>query len=866
MQKYKNYAIVIKENIDKTKMSENIASPPDNIPEDALKLSKLIPGLADQERVEASVAHAEKSGVGVRANHEQKIGAHLTRLTRLLEREGVEPRVWDSAEKELLIKPEDVPDGYWKKIVQVHRDEGYGDIILDQREKKGQVNMLQEMQSTGLDSWRTYLESSGKRYPVWFKFYVWDGMSRLGTFNKEKEVYNKRSKGTVASYPQLNTAALEKVFDAVKDKGGDDETVKELVENGSFNKLYSHMLLEVKAIIPTPEHPEDVHGEWRVYTGGDIQALTAASEATPWCIAGKTMAERYTIDGGRFLLFHLQDPQTGKVSPTAAASIRLDHHGEVVEMSGLKGGSSQYLEDALIPTVREKVRTLPRGETFLQAYDDRQTLIAMDRKFQKGEPFTREELIFLYEAERPIGYIYYDLRESDSRIKEFRAERQKHISQLSESENIDLKEAELMLLPAKEIAINLHGLLEKGYNPTVIANRISPIVRLDYLSTLLEAGAKIDLQDLYDQLNLVQRLEGFSELVKHGAHIDADELAAQFTPVKKIKNFDSLIQIGAKIDPSDISDSLDMQTRFKMLPELVEIGADIDVEKLLRELQPDLSKSNYIDFYIEQGANPVTVMGFVKVNLGYRSTHLEQVAGQLINSGLSSDEVMSLILSSEKVDSFGRKENLDDSDHLNSLLKAGVDPNSILKSGAFSYYLIEQNMSLLLSAGANTSEIMNALGAYTTSRHILELLEAGSKVRDIVLHIKPKPVYLLLNLELLNQNGANLSIEDVVQLMDPNDILSYAVEAVEQGAKININDLLDDPKVDKVSSDKISGLLSLGADPKKIAQKVDATNVGFSPIDGRWYSTDADYLSRNHPDIYKLAYERITGQKIENAA
>lgn len=71
-----------------------------------------------------------------------------------------------------------------------------------------------------------------------------------------------------------------------------------MIKNGQFNAIYSSFLLESKAIMATPERPEDVHAIWKTYTENDIDALTAAAEGTPWCIAGLDVARVYTAEGG----------------------------------------------------------------------------------------------------------------------------------------------------------------------------------------------------------------------------------------------------------------------------------------------------------------------------------------------------------------------------------------------------------------------------------------------------------------------------------------------------------------------------------------------------------------------------------------
>jgi hypothetical protein len=846
----------------------------DQILQDSVGLNQLMPSLADQQRVDSSVVHAEKKGEkNARSNNERRIRTHLLRLTRLLEHEGVEARVWNSAVKELILDADEIPESYWDQQRQIARDNGYGDIDLGRHEKDQITRQLQEAQRAGLESWRDYLESTGDQYPLWFKFYVWDGMSHLGTFNKQKVHYNKRSSGTVAPYPQLNPAALAKVFEAVKNKGADDLEVAQLIKAGNFNKIYSHMLLDQKAIISTPEKSENIHGKWREYTSEDIQAITEAAQGTPWCIAGRDMAVSYTRGGGKFLLFHLQDSETGVISPTAAASVRLDNQGQVVELSGLKGGAGQYVEDALIPTVLEKVKGLPGGEKYLQAFEDKQMLISMDKKFQNGEPFSLEELTFLYEADRSIKLIG---RQKDPRIEQFKKNYQQHLQQIVEGKGISKQDAELFIWSTDYIEHNLRDLLDSGYNATIIANKLYPISRFDNLDQLIQAGADIDLLKLYSQFNLEEKLRVFTKLKELGADLDPDELTAQFSPRVWLWHFKDFLSIGADITANDVAMAFDEKGRFQYLSELVGIGAEIDAEKILKDLKPVLDSGSRhqqnLWLLIQQGAKVETILDLAVIDLGYRSDDLGDVTKQLLYSGLTSDEVMSFIVNAKKKADYNYGDeltgNLNTGDGRNKrikmLLKSGIETDAILRSAGFGSGMIEDSLDVLLKAGADRIELMKALGAYFTSQHINEMIEAGVQISDIVEHIKPEPKFILQEFELLNEKEANLSIDEVVGWLNLHEVLDEIANVTRLKANIDVNDLLDNPEVGYIRPYQIDDLLAAGADPQKIAQKIHPIDVGYNLGDRHWErnNSNRNYWRNNYPKIYNLTC-KIVSDKVK---
>ena len=409
------------------------------------------------ETVNSSLDKAKRAGEKFTGSgSERRNNAYLSRIEDMVDRRGtrMEKRLLELSAAQLVAQPENIPDSYWTAQEQILRDNGQA-RELSSREKEILTRDIQRQQRESLKPWVDYLSHEDCPFPTWFKVYAFDGMSRMATFDKEKRIFHKRDASTVAPFPHLDAAVLGKTYDAIADfynlnqadfadQPADSEASKDrdaeleaLVRSGNFNKLYSKFLLEKRVILKTPERAEDVHGAWREYLPGDEEALAKAADGTPWCVASPAVGKNYLETGrygeggyhsnystaeaenkAKFILFHLQDSETGMLAENACASIRLDTDGRVAEISGLNDG--QALEDALVPEVEAKVRTLPGGERFLEAFADKQHLIAMDRKMQAGEyDFSQEDLEFIFEQKRKIVSLdtYGD---GDPRIKELR--------------------------------------------------------------------------------------------------------------------------------------------------------------------------------------------------------------------------------------------------------------------------------------------------------------------------------------------------------------------------------------------------------------------------------------------------------------
>ena len=412
---------------------------------------------------------------------ERRAAAYLTRLYDIVERHGTvaEQRFLNDTLANLVINPDNIPDSYWHAQEQILRDNGQARELSD-HDKKFLASKIINQQRESLRPWGEYLGHKDCPYPTWFKVYAINGISKMGAFDKDKRVFRKRDETTVAPYPRLDAATLGKTYDAIadfynlgqkdfadqphnsKESEARDIQLEALVRSGNFNKLYSRLLLEKKVVLKTPERSEDVHGTWREYLPSDEERLAKAADGTPWCIASPAVAKSYLEDSyydndwdnqAKFILFHLQDPETGALAENACASIRLDNAGQVAEVSGLNDG--QALEDSLVPTVQEKVLSLPSGEEYQQAFEDKQHLIAMDRKMQAGEyDFSEDDIRFIFESDREISTLdtYND---TDPRVSELRVYilsdknfKERHPEGLNIScDLLDLRKTEITSLP-----------------------------------------------------------------------------------------------------------------------------------------------------------------------------------------------------------------------------------------------------------------------------------------------------------------------------------------------------------------------------------------------------------------------------------
>ena len=637
-------------------------------------------------------------------NNERRNFAYLSRLDNMVEKHGdaLEQKLWAASAENLVMDYEDIPDAYWKQQEQILRDNGQG-RELSRDEKENLAEDIIEKQRESINTWSNYLGDKDCPYPLWFKIYAFDGVSKMGLINKETKEFEKRDKSTVASFPILNPEVLAKVYRNINEFYGvdkedwlaqhpDDEKLVSLVKSGNFPKLYAKELFETKTIIKTPEKPEDIEGDWFTYQLGDEDELAKAAEGTGWCIADPNVAHNYLEYGNyghsrneeadeessskaKFIIFKLKAPNSPDgYSTNGVASIRLDPDGKVTEVSGLNEG--QAIEDSLIPTVKEKVLSLPGGKEFLQKFEDKQTLIRLDHKLQKGEDLTKEELSFLYELDRPIATLdtYND---EDPRITELK---EKYGIEYALEKGIDANKLVSNLNP-KYIAFYLDALLEHGTDIDVneLVSNLNPESIAFHLDTLLRHGADIDVNELVSNLDSYDIVRKLDTLLRNGADIDVNELVSNLDSYNIFDYLDALLRNGADInyivsnlDPYDIVCNLDT---------LLERGADIDVNKLVSNLGPYDIVYN-LDTLLEHSAD----IDYIVSNLDlsdiafYLDTLLKHGADIDVNKLVSN------------LDPYDIVHNLD------TLLKNGADINNVIRE--MDQKDIEDNIDLLREYGA----------------------------------------------------------------------------------------------------------------------------------------------------------------------
>lgn len=651
-----------------------------------------------KEITDSSYQKALKNGEKIDAKpSERRSIAYIQRLENLIDKYGssAERKLWRQSTDKLVISSDDILDEYWTQQEQLLRDQGRGNYGIDNDEKESLTINIQKAQRDSLELWSDYLGDEDCPFPMWFKVYAWDGMSKMGAFNQEKKSFTKRDKHTVAPYPKLNPSALAKVYELILDFYGKEHSgnkinnemsgeLKNLAESGNFNKLYSKMLLSEKRFIKTPESPDEVVGEWVEYLPGDEEELAEAAEGTPWCISSTYMGSEYLQpqddqqdNKAKFFLFHLTDPETGLPSKSACASIRLDSDGMVDEISGL--GDLQTLEDALVPTVFEKVKTLQGGERFLEAFADNNMLMSLDRKMKKSEELTKEEFEFIYEINHPIKSLckyghdprISELKQSYGPVKALKAgvEPEKLIQHMK----------------GEDLILHLPTMVDYGINVDDIVSTLPPSLICANFDRLDQYGVKVDINEIVSDLSPNDIVENLDVLIEHGANINYKELIESLNESAIEKNSTRLILYGANLQ--DISKKL-----------------DINSGELLSKMSPSFIMGN-LDKLMRCGFHANDIVN----RLGADYVWGERLA-TLLDYGADQISILETISKADL------------SLELKTLLSHGINAKNILPFVDGFIITQDDNCELLIKNGVSVDEIIETVGDAVDNYEVLNTL------------------------------------------------------------------------------------------------------------------------------------------------
>ena len=357
-------------------------------------------------------------------NKFDNIKSYIERLERIHDRVKNNPRYIGILKKyyydKYIIKPENIPNSYYEHYKQISFERGYGKIEITEDIKKQLQQQIIKDQKASLDAWLDYFFSDDSSYiPMWAKFWAFQGMLKLGTYDKEKNKFNKRNKNNVNIFVDLNREALALSIDYIKKiinkENIEDKDLEQLLKAGSFGKIYEYVLNNQlnnnKDIVKKDD------GVWIKYEqGSDHRPLVKSLQGynTGWCTAGDETAKKQ-LSGGDFYVYYTKDENNEYRVPRIA--IRMEENS-IGEIRGI--GKNQNIESSMEKIVEEKIKDFPDKERYLKKVHNMEYLTYIYERNRCGGNLSANDLRFLYEIDDKIEGFGYD---DDPRIEEIRNSR-----------------------------------------------------------------------------------------------------------------------------------------------------------------------------------------------------------------------------------------------------------------------------------------------------------------------------------------------------------------------------------------------------------------------------------------------------------
>ncbi len=311
-----------------------------------------------------------------------------------------------------VIKKENIPSIY---------TEEQKEIIISSQEKR-------------ISMWLDYLTDENTMYPMWAKYWVFQGMLRLGTFDIGNEVYQRRSEKTVSPFIEPNPSVIANCiqnmmdYEEKKRKGLDISDLP--VKSGSFKKIYEYF--EKKFIEEQKSSFNSLDGRWVKYNQGseeDAKKLCASlqGKGLKWCVTSEDMAKTYVCghrhlgnQGGDFYVYYTMDEHGDYTIPRIAISM----FGKIRirEIRGILDG--QCLEEEMISALETKLKEMDFVskedlDSNLEKVNDQRKLVEIYKKTINRIPLTEEEIILLYTKQIGFGWTNDPLVEKTTKLRNF---------------------------------------------------------------------------------------------------------------------------------------------------------------------------------------------------------------------------------------------------------------------------------------------------------------------------------------------------------------------------------------------------------------------------------------------------------------
>ena len=288
---------------------------------------------------------------------------------------------------------------------------------------KEEKQSIIDNQKKSLEKWLNYLTDEKTKYPLWQKYWIFQGMLKIGTYDEANETFQNRSKKTTAPFIEINEEVIEqivKIIDEIlNDKKLNNKEIEKLIEKNSFKKLYT--ILEKNYKKNKLKNLNNTNGIWIKYKQNNKEDAIKLSKSlenknTGWCTAREETAIIQVCgcnvhNGGDFYVYYTLDEKNNYTIPRIAIRMK---DNNIEEIRGIE--ESQNLEESMIQILEKKLEefndiTKEQIKKNIKISNDLKELTKINKKVAKKEELNIEEIKNIYLKDYGFGI------EQEPRIK-----------------------------------------------------------------------------------------------------------------------------------------------------------------------------------------------------------------------------------------------------------------------------------------------------------------------------------------------------------------------------------------------------------------------------------------------------------------
>jgi len=296
--------------------------------------------------------------------------------------------------RKYLIKEDKFPKKFFEIRKKLALNRGYGHIELSEDHIKGIKQLVISDQKQSLDRWLNFMLEDNN-YPYWFKYYVFQGIVKIGSYDKALKKINKRTSTTTNVFVGINYQAISEIYEnlvkVLQDEKIEDASLQRLLKNGNFGKIYLYMLNKINS-------NKDQDGLWRKYprhTDYKLLMEDLQGKITNWCIEGGHSAY-LTLRDGDVYVYYTKDINNNYTCPRIGMATNED--GTIDEVRGV--AANQTIEKEMEEVVSKKLLEFVDGSNYIKKDTDMKKLTGLYSL--KDKKLNEEELRFLYEIDEKI--------------------------------------------------------------------------------------------------------------------------------------------------------------------------------------------------------------------------------------------------------------------------------------------------------------------------------------------------------------------------------------------------------------------------------------------------------------------------------